>query len=357
MNFVIKFEIQKNSTAAKYTQNEYTLSPSQKVQTVTVTSDGMNGQLDDAETVSLKKMLENDLQDEVSFPQNEKPRQTTAAALGYGKEFGTIMTNPISFRQSIKPGVLTKEKFIFYINNADQYDEFGLLPIHKICAQFPEHSKLIATMIRSNPFTAKMPVNLIKPVKASLNESGFSNEIKRIDLVDSTFHYINERIGGVSNPSFCYQPGQYPLHIAVANKASPESAKVLIKAAPHVLQMRDKNGMTPLMLMFRFYRTLNQFHDVDDSIILMLLHAPQTVFSTDLRSNNPLHYACIGGCSLDIVKYITKLNPGAVNERNFDGLTPLELAQQQVNKIDDEVIAYLQSIAYPEEEMEDAPDI
>jgi len=315
-----------------------------------------------ADTIQLQRMLENDLQDDPSFmsPNASSSRDisvATAASMGYQKELNNSMMKPIAFRQSSRPGILTKEMFLHYIHNPLEYDQYGLLPIHKICAQFPDQSKLILTMIRSNPDTASASVRLHHKVRHSSGD-----QTKRIDLVDSTYCYINQMIGGVRNPSFCFQPGQCPLHIAVANKASAAVIKVLLMAAPYVLEVRDKNGMTPLMLILRFYQSLYDA-EVEDKILILLSHSPQTIFISDLRSNSPLHYACMaaygknGGFSLDLVKYITQLNPNAVNERNFDGLTPLALAQRQGNKVDDEVIAYLQSVAYRDEDIEDAPDI
>lgn len=312
--------------------------------------------------MQLQRMLENDLQDDPSFtPQNAASTkditEPTAASMGYQKELDNSMRQPIAFRQSSRPGILTKEMFLFYIQNALQFDSYGLLPIHKICAQFPDQSKLILTMIRSNPDTASASVRLHRNMQ---NSSG--DQMKRIDLVDSTYCYINQMIGGVRNPSFCFQLGQCPLHIAVANKASAAVIKVLIMAAPHVLDVRDKNGMTPLMLMLRFYQSLYD-DELEEKILILLSHSPQAIYLSDFRSNSPLHYACMaaygknGGFSLNLVKYITDLNPSAVNERNFDGLTPLALAQRQGNKVNDEVIAYLQSVAYREEEVEDAPDV
>lgn len=312
--------------------------------------------------IQLQRMLENDLQDDPSSTsQNASSSKdisvATPASMGFQKELDNSMKQPIAFRQSSRPGVLTKEMFLHYINNSLQFDPYGLLPIHKICAQFPHQSKLILTMIRFNPDTASASVRLHRNVD---NASG--DQTKRIDLVDSTYCYINQMIGGVRNPSFCFQSGQYPLHIAVANKASAAVIKVLIMAAPHILEVRDKNGMTPLMLMLRFYQSIYD-NEFEEKVLLLLSHSPRTIFLSDLRSNTPLHYACTaaygknGGFSLNLVKYITDLNPGAVKERNFDGLTPLALAQRQGNKVDDEVIAYLQSVAYRDDDVEDVPDI
>jgi len=255
-----------------------------------------------------------------------------------------------------------KEELSHFVKKGYEMDEYGFYPIHKACIKYPQNAKLIGTMIRSLPKSSRFQVNLIERSRKrklkSLSSSRIDNEISQ---------------------NLIFFNGMYPVHIAIANAASLEVIKLLVRAEPSVLSIPDSNGMVALSLAFRFYHKLSKIDAeyFNDIVTLVLAANISAVNVCDIRMNTPLHYACMtlsrnsgsemkNGIilteknrkiiSFTLLQRLVEANTSAIHQRNLNGNTPLELAESTGN-FDDECISYLQRIAYNDEDVEEAPDI
>jgi hypothetical protein len=73
----------------------------------------------------------------------------------------------------------------------------------------------------------------------------------------------------------------------------------------------------------------------------LLLDCPSAAYARDLHDNTPAHVAAREGAHVDMVRHIAILNPESLRQRNFHGLTPLELAQQRTSLGTDAVATFL----------------
>jgi hypothetical protein len=145
--------------------------------------------------------------------------------------------------------------------------------------------------------------------------------------------------------------GSYPLHMAIANGAPKAVIEMLIKAAPDVLSFTDKYDRTCLHLAVAGGSTTESFEEVHcgqevvrSLEILELLSSVDTkqVMRQDKANNLPLHTAIQGGCSVSCVEFLIRTYPQAVNVKNKDGMTPLDVALKFGNCSKD-VLSLLQS--------------
>ena len=241
-------------------------------------------------------------------------------------------------------------------------DKNGMLPLHKACALFPQNSKLIGMIIRGNPNAVNTPVR--QPNKGGEEGPDYINYVFKKELQGST--------NSIMYPKY----GSYPIHIAITNNASSTIIKLLVRAAPGVLSKRDGAGLVPLSLALRCEWALSKDHNFYDLVNLLLSANQVSATIPDKRMQTPLHYACMSigsgafyglkdsSCSqdrsshLNVLKLLVEANSDAIHQQNFNGLTPLELAQHG-DKCNDDCIAYLQKVGYNEEVFEeiDVPNL
>lgn len=233
-----------------------------------------------------------------------------------------------------------------------------LAPIHKACAHFADNHQFISMMLRSNSNCASLCVDLSgQPLSKS----------KEMVVPIRPSH------NSQSETDYFVKDGQYPIHIAVSNNASVEVVRSLIYAFPAALSKPDCNGMLPLSLAIRFFRSAVDKVNMQATLELLLQCYPEAANSVDNRRNTALHYICmissqrsaqrkwmLGGekknnlsISMEFMKRLAMANPKAIHRRNFNFLTPLELAQTTGNNyINDEMSNFLLNLACVEDEVE-----
>jgi hypothetical protein len=57
------------------------------------------------------------------------------------------------------------------------------------------------------------------------------------------------------------------------------------------------------------------------------------------------------------IKKLASLNPDAIHQRNFNGSTPLDLLQYGGGVVNDELLTFLQELAFEDIDVEDIPDL
>ncbi len=322
---------------------------------------------------TMKSQNHRDFMDETHFDGDDKEGPKLAdnkeyvqilreneSVLGFHRHFD------IKDRKKALPDDVIK-KFLY---RGNEVDDCGLYPIHKACMDYPENTRLIGMMLRFLPQSIGFQVQKVE---------GSQSKSKK----DSTKFII----------------GMYPIQIAIMNNASFDVIKLLVRANPQVLTRKDGSGMVALSLAFRLLGESSDIENFNAMISFLLAANPHAAKIADNRSNTPLHYACmtsihLGGLkqqnkviqvngqiasrtstsiphqsistypsrpskarscniSFELISNLIQANPDAVIQRNFNGDTPLDLAQN----LDERSMGLLQSMAYKDEEVEDAPYI
>jgi len=134
----------------------------------------------------------------------------------------------------------------------------------------------------------------------------------------------------------------YPLHIAVINGASLEVVRLLTFQNEKVLTMKDKEGNTPLTVAIKY-------NAKTEIINFMLAENEMLPTLLDKRANTPLHIACMYGRREDVIETLMLSFPEGLHVKNFEGLTPLDLALRSSDCSDD-IINLLQEALYGAQE-------
>ena len=191
--------------------------------------------------------------------------------------------------------------------------------LHRACQQFPNDRFVIKTALDLDPNAARQKASI-----PANSDKCFNDAVYR-------FVALPQRQKGPRK-----EPFQLPVNIALSNGANKDVLQLLVSAAPEVVAILDgKNGLTTLSL------ALTK-RPQDNALVEILLAAePQAVKVPDRRQNLPLHVACEKGASLDVVRHLFLLFPGAFHRENFHGETPLRIAQRN-SKCSEDVLNFLQ---------------
>lgn len=117
--------------------------------------------------------------------------------------------------------------------------------------------------------------------------------------------------------------GRTPLHVACHHDASAEIITELIRAYPQALLQVGTTGMNPLHIV------CSSDHASAEIIRVLLLEGTKMHMAVpmcsmrDIDHDTPLHSACRCGASLDVLQLLMLVYPDAVNQRDYEGLTPL----------------------------------
>lgn len=124
------------------------------------------------------------------------------------------------------------------------------------------------------------------------------------------------------NLSHQIRDGAYPLHMAVSAGAIRPAVELLIKEANEVLLMQNKFGETPLYVALA--------SGAEDAVVELLIEQePRAVHIRDkVHKNLPIHVAAMYGCGVSVAKALLEHNLSSVYEKNGDGKTASELAQE-----------------------------
>ena len=130
--------------------------------------------------------------------------------------------------------------------------------------------------------------------------------------------------------------GRTPLIVAVQNrKLSKRVVNVIVNASPKSVRLATESGHLPLHLAVQSKKARKK-------IVRILVKAfPASVYALTCVKDTALHEACAYRAPLDVVKYLVDKNDQALEERNEEGFTPIEVANR--NRAPAKVIAYLDS--------------
>ena len=210
----------------------------------------------------------------------------------------------------------------------------GMYPIHIACRDYPTNARLIGTLLCTSPGVGRLIVGRGSSSASSLNSAESSTDATASAMA-----------------------GSYPIHIALAHSASLDVVGLLVRQNPELLIKGNGNNRVPLSIAFSRRASL-------DVLVLLLGMNPNAAALPDSRNNYPLHLACARGTggsgerlNLPLLKRLVEAYPVAVHKRNFNGKTPLDLAQAG-GLADDDAISYLHEMAYMESDdtVIDAPD-
>ncbi|GFH56745.1 hypothetical protein CTEN210_13221 [Chaetoceros tenuissimus] len=257
----------------------------------------------------------------------------------------------------------------------------GLVPIHKACAHFAADAAFITRMIQADPSCPNIPTKVSRNSKYRKRRS--------IDLIPSQ---KEEKI------DFLVDDGQYALHIALCNNPSLEVIQVLLQASLGTLSIPDHHGMIPLSLALCHYNKTTRRKDMQAIIELILRSNPKAARVADIKFNLPLHHACmissevmklpaatyspkkvtrrsstdsitassnlisglleLGVSSSDeflenVIRKLIQHNPDAIHAVNFNGNTPLDIAQNRSGVVTDKIVNLLQEYAFEDGHIDD----
>lgn len=210
----------------------------------------------------------------------------------------------------------------------------GMYPIHIACRDYPTNARLIGTLLCTSPGVGRLIAGRGSSSASSLNSAESSTDATASAMA-----------------------GSYPIHIALAHSASLDVIGLLVRQNPELLIKGDGTNRVPLSIAFSRRASL-------DVLDLLLGMNPNAAALPDSRNNYPLHLACARGTggsgerfNLPLLKRLLEAYPAAVHKRNFNGKTPLDLAQAG-GLADDDAISYLHEMAYMESDdvVIEAPD-
>jgi len=114
--------------------------------------------------------------------------------------------------------------------------------------------------------------------------------------------------------------GRTPLHVACDHDAPAILVEALLKACPEASLMVGTSNMNPLHI------TCSSQHASVHVVRVLLQSSELSYHMTSMRDvdgDTPLHAACRCGAPIDVLRVLLQANPKAVNERDYEGLTPL----------------------------------
>lgn len=114
--------------------------------------------------------------------------------------------------------------------------------------------------------------------------------------------------------------GRAPLHVACDHDAPAAVIQALMKAYPEAALRVGTSNMNPLHI------TCSSQH-ASEEVVRVLLEssdlAKEMSSMRDVDGDTPLHAACRCGAPIGVLRQLLQANPEAVEERDYEGLTPL----------------------------------
>lgn len=115
--------------------------------------------------------------------------------------------------------------------------------------------------------------------------------------------------------------GRAPLHVACDHDAPAVVIQALMKAYPEAALEVGTSNMNPLHI------TCSSQHASAEVVRVLLAEcsglAKQMSAMRDVDGDTPLHAACRCGAPIEVLQLLLQANPEAVDERDYEGLTPL----------------------------------
>jgi len=113
-----------------------------------------------------------------------------------------------------------------------------------------------------------------------------------------------------------YAHAQYPLYIAIEQRASFEVVDILYKACPAAVRAKSTDRDTPLHLAC-------EQGAPPEVISLLLMEWPEATMERDVFGRTPLHCTCANFASAEVVSLLLEAYPEAARMKNTNGKTPL----------------------------------
>ena len=146
-----------------------------------------------------------------------------------------------------------------------------------------------------------------------------------------------------SCPSSPFKTVEYklPLNVAIQKRACTRILQDQVRAQPDTLVQPEDTKEYSLHILLK--------HKPDDieTANAMLLKRPVIASLVDGKGNTPLHTAvasataCSTSKSLEIVRHLCILYPQALQQRNYCGCTPVQLAQQRSSMCHEAIASFL----------------
>lgn len=239
------------------------------------------------------------------------PRNTTMMQPGITMSTSSILPQPAMSTKQIK-----SSSRISPVRTTQTDIPISSL-LHQACHLYPETTAVVLSAIRLDPTSISRRV----PTPASVADDGEQSKRKRTKLDSYSL----------------------PINIALKSNASLDVLKVLCEAGPAVLAEQDgPESCNSLSTALYLEKSI-------DVMQLLIKANPDSAKTLDRHSNLPLHVACFKGSSLQVVHLLVTNHPLSVKQKNFNGLTPLEIAQR-TQKCEDAVIDYLQHVIFEDAE-------
>jgi ankyrin repeat protein len=115
--------------------------------------------------------------------------------------------------------------------------------------------------------------------------------------------------------------GRAPLHVSCDHDAPALVIQALMKAYPEAALQVGTSNMNPLHI------TCSSQHASAEVVRVLLVESSglskQMSSMCDVDGDTPLHAACRCGAPIEVLQLLLQANSAAVNERDYEGLTPL----------------------------------
>jgi ankyrin repeat protein len=123
-------------------------------------------------------------------------------------------------------------------------------------------------------------------------------------------HIIEARYKGVQ--------GRKPLHVACDHDAPAVVVHAILRAFPEASTRVGTSNMNPLHI-----TCSSQNASVQVIQVLLEGGLPAQTEMRDVDGDTPLHAACRCGAPIEVLQVLLQTNPRPVNDRDYEGLTPL----------------------------------
>lgn len=211
--------------------------------------------------------------------------------------------------------------------------------LHRSCKLFARNAEIIASALLLEPDEAR----LAEPTDCGIQVS-FENTNNEATTKSKKLRY--------SKQSLVQETFHFPVNIALKNAASPQVVEIVAKAAPGILVKPDgpeQVGSLGIALM-----VIDNWCDdptIANKIVDVLLAVnPDCAQGTDKHGNTPLHLAGRTNClSIETITKIYDAHPESANQRNFNGRTPLQVAQINTS-VPEHIVDLLQKFSLKEHE-------
>jgi hypothetical protein len=184
--------------------------------------------------------------------------------------------------------------------------------LHRACSQKKLSLEIVKGILREDPWAAGRQQTLFTEAKV--------------------YNYLSYRL----ETKTVRESYTFALNLALENQVDLTVVKSLIEADKTVLSKKDgleKEGS--------LHVALKQKQANISTVDAIILANPSSVQVEDRHFNTPLHIACRSAASMDVIRHLWILYPEALFKRNFNGLTPLDLARNNGIMCSNEVSNFL----------------